>query len=583
MPNWFKSKEATSLFAEDSNLRLRDDMGQPGAFFPVEANGRPYGEDIPNASHSASVECRDKTRQKPENYDGRLYVNGDSGTYAHDVPPLERVDTREPAADQPTGHHIHSIEPRPIHVLVAGAGLSGVALAIELQKLPNVTFQIFEKNADIGGTWYENRYAGAACDVASHAYQYTFRPNHRWTHHFAPAAEIREYIQMVCREYDVYRNTHLNTRVKSANWDDETGRWSLEVVDDRTGSASIALGDMFVNAGGILNDWKWPDLKGLADFKGTLMHSASWDESVDFSGRAVGVVGSGATGIQIVSTIQKAVRSLDLYIRSPTYVLPTVGVGIEASAFNEPYDAAEMDRFEKDPAYYAKFRKRIESQMNENFMTSRKSSVAQKTSREWAERKMREIIKSPALQEKLIPSWELGCRRVTPSLPFLKAVQEDNVQVIRSGMERITQDGVETVDGISHPCDVLICATGFDTSFIPRFNIIGRGQRSLGDVWKSNGTPEAYMGLAVAGFPNYFTFLGPNCPIANGSLVPCIESIASYVAQVVQKMQRCQIKSLEIREDLQKKFNEYIQAAHQNLVWTGSCGSWCMWLSYPRA
>ncbi|VZH93959.1 unnamed protein product, partial [Fusarium fujikuroi] len=169
--------------------------------------------------------------------------------------------------------------------------------------------------------------------------------------------------------------------------------------------------------------------------------------------------------------------------------------------------------------------------------------------------------------------WELGCRRLTPSLPYLKAIQEPNVNVIRTGIRRITEKGIETEDGELHEVDTLICATGFNTSFSSRFNIVGRNGVSLRTMWKARG-PEAYLGMAIAGLPNYFTLLGPNCPIANGSLIPCIESSAKYIVQAITKIQTDQIRSLDVKQPVQDAFNDYVQEVHKDLVWTGSCQSW---------
>ncbi|KAF5561450.1 sterigmatocystin biosynthesis monooxygenase stcW [Fusarium phyllophilum] len=186
---------------------------------------------------------------------------------------------------------------------------------------------------------------------------------------------------------------------------------------------------------------------------------------------------------------------------------------------------------------------------------------------------MSSAIASPELREKLIPSWELGCRRLTPSLPYLKAIQEPNVNVIRTGIRRITEKGIETDNGQIHEVDTLICATGFNTSFSSRFTIVGKNGVSLRSMWKARG-PEAYLGMAIAGLPNYFTLLGPNCPIANGSLIPCIESSAKYIVQVITKIQTDQIRSLDVKQPIQDAFNDYVQEVHKDLVWTGSCQSW---------
>ncbi|KAL3444241.1 flavin-binding monooxygenase [Aspergillus insuetus] len=468
-----------------------------------------------------------------------------------------------PSPSQPAlygKHPIHEAATRPLHVVIVGAGPSGIALAIQIKSLAHVTYQVFEKNADVGGTWFENRYPGAACDVASHAYQYTFASNPNWSHHFAPAEEIGEYFKAVAARYELYSCIKLNTEVKRAKWDEERGIWAIDVVNHATGEHSQVAGDIFVNAGGILNAWKWPEIDGLGTFDGPCLHTAAWDASVDVKGKRIGVIGSGATGVQVVPQLQRVGASVTVFVRSPSYILPNVG-------------EEQKQAFQNDADDYTRFRKAVEQQMNENFSASIKGSVAQHEARNWAEKAMREAIVSKELQDKLIPDWELGCRRITPGLPYLQAVQQANVEIVRLPIERISEKGICTEGGDQHQFDILVCATGFDTSFRPRYPIIGRNQIDLRNLWREQ-TPEAYMGLAVSGFPNYFTILGPNCPIANGSLIPCIEWSAKYICQAVQKIQRCQIRRLDVRLHMQKSLNEYIQNVHRDLVWTGNCVSW---------
>ncbi|PVH71109.1 FAD/NAD(P)-binding domain-containing protein [Cadophora sp. DSE1049] len=470
-------------------------------------------------------------------------------------------------------HHSYDSSRRPLHVVIAGAGPSGIAMAIELMNLSHITFEVFEKNPEVGGTWFENKYLGAACDVASHAYQYTFASNHDWSSHFAPAPEIFQYFKGVAERFKILEHIRLNTRIVSATFDEISSRWQLCVSNADDGMQTELQADIFINATGILNKWKWPDIAGLQNFKGPKLHTANWDTSWDWHGKRVAVIGSGATGIQVVPKLQPKVKSLEVYVRSPTYILPSVGFGVESSTFNEPYTKEEKERFHNDKKYYREFRKAIEQQMNENFAASIQNSAAQIEGRQWAENMMRKSIKSEELQKKLIPKWELGCRRLTPGKPYLDVVQRENVEIVTSHIDKIVEGGIKTVDGRTHHLDAIVCATGFDTSFTPAFELHGLKNQNLRMMW-SQSPAEAYMGLAVSGFPNYWTFLGPNTPIANGSLIPCIEWSAKYIVQALKKMQAEQIKSMNIKKNIQDAFNEYTQAVHKDLVWTGSCRSW---------
>ncbi|KAH7012944.1 hypothetical protein EDB80DRAFT_638624 [Ilyonectria destructans] len=480
----------------------------------------------------------------------------------------------EPLAASYGQHPIHDRAQRPLQVLVIGAGPSGIAMLIELLKIPFITIRCVEKNADVGGTWLETRYPGAACDVASHAYQYSFKSKPNWSRHFAPAEEIGDYFISVAKTYDLYPYITFNSRVISAEWNESNALWQVQVVDSAKGNTvETFVANVLINAGGILNDWAWPEIDGLQSFKGHKVHTAAWDPTIDLKDKSVAVIGSGASSIQVVPSIQPVAKRVDVYVRSPTYILPTVGFGVESSSYNEPYTESEIERFSTDPVYYKEFRKRIEQQMNENFSSSRKASSEQVKARLWAENMMKKAIASPELQEKLIPSWELGCRRLTPGLPYLNAVQQPNVNIVRDGIKSITEVGIETDDGRVTEIDVIIFATGFVTSFSSRFNIVGRHGRTLKEMWKDRGA-EAYLGTAIAGLPNYFTLLGPNCPIANGSLVPCIEQSVKYITRVLEKMQRDQIKFLHVKQHVQNAFNDYAQEVHKDLVWTGSCNSW---------
>ncbi|KAI9040204.1 uncharacterized protein KD926_008528 [Aspergillus affinis] len=315
--------------------------------------------------------------------------------------------------------------------------------------------------------------------------------------------EIGEYFKSVAADFDLYNRMQFNAQVTSAIWDKTQGTWSLDVFDSTNGTHYTVKGDIFVNAGGILNAWKWPEIPGLDTFQGPCLHTDSWDPSVDLEGKRIGVIGTGATGVQVVPQLQKVGRSVTLFMRTPSYILPNVGFGIEASTFNEECDEARKQSFRDDPVAYKQFRKTIEQQMNGNFSASVKGSAAQKAARNWAEKAMRGVIASKDLQDKLVPDRELGCRRITPGLPYLKAIQEQNVKIVRSPIKYISEKGIHTSDDNLHRLDVLVCATDFDTSFRPCYPIIGRNQVNLRDLWREQ-TPEAYMGLTVSSFPNYF-------------------------------------------------------------------------------
>ncbi|KAH7025578.1 hypothetical protein B0J12DRAFT_771672 [Macrophomina phaseolina] len=460
---------------------------------------------------------------------------------------------------------------RPIHVLVAGMGISGIALAIELKKRPNITFEIFEKNADVGGTWFENTYPGVACDLASHVYQYTFAWNPNWTSRFAPGHEIRKYYSDVATKFDVRRFAHFNTRVNSATWDEVSGKWTVLVTGKGDEAPRAVKGDVFVNAGGVLNNWRWPDIEGLHDFRGTLLHTANWNESPEFEGKTVAVIGSGASGVQILPQVQPKAAHVLQFVRTPTYLLPFVGFGPEHEKWNEPYSEEHKQRLRTDPEYYLQFRKTLEKE-HHGFAVMRRDSKEQKEARKVVTEAMRKILKSKDLQDKLIPNFEFWCNRPSPGLLFLEAVQKENVEVLTTSITRFVPEGIQTADGQVHHVDAIICATGFDVSFRPHYDIIGQDGLNLSQLWKQKSA-EGYLGVSVAGFPNYFSLLGPNSPIGNGSVTATIEYLSKYICQALEKMQHDQIKSMRVKRSVEVAFNGYAQAVHKDLVWTGDCKS----------
>jgi cation diffusion facilitator CzcD-associated flavoprotein CzcO len=298
--------------------------------------------------------------------------------------------------------------------------------------------------------------------------------------------------------------------VTSAVWHEDSREWAVEVE----GRPAISC-NILINAGGILNDYKFPDIPNLASFKGPVLHSAAWDSSVSLRDKRVAIIGAGASAMQVLPAIREECRSVDVYIRTPSWISPPVDSTTEAGG-NPAYTPSQMAQWRDDDEFALRERKRFESSFNGPFRTFLKNSAEQKEMRARFEAYMRSQIRDAELQERLIPDFEAGCRRVNPSRTYLEALQAPNVQPIFDHVDSIDPQGV-VAGGQLHEADVLVCATGFDTSFIPRFPIVGRAGVSLAELWKDDAV--SYMGTAVSGFPNYLIFLGPNTPISNGSLI----------------------------------------------------------------
>lgn len=330
---------------------------------------------------------------------------------------------------------------------------------------------------------------------------------------YATSKEIQRYLKSVCKRFGLQKYIRYNSKVVGAIWQEEQGTWKVEVE----GKATVES-DVLINAGGILNNFRMPDIAGLSDFEGQLLHTAAWNGSVDLSGKHVAIIGAGASAVQVLPSIQKTCGHVDVYIRTPSWISPPFAHSQEGPV-NPPYTVQDMQQFRDDPTFSVKTRKEMESHFNGMFKAFFKSTEEQQDLRAKFELRMKNLIKDEDLQKRLIPSFEVGCRRINPGESYLVALQKPNVQAVFEPIEAIAKDGI-LVGGQVRRADVLIAATGFDTTFRPRFPIIGRENNNLQDLWES--TPVSYMGTGVAGFPNYLIFLGPNTPISNGSLMGMI-------------------------------------------------------------
>ncbi|KAF2148109.1 putative FAD-containing monooxygenase [Myriangium duriaei CBS 260.36] len=457
-------------------------------------------------------------------------------------------------------------DPR-LKVIIVGAGVSGILMAYKLKTfLPQrVVITVLEKNSDLGGTWFENRYPGCACDVPSHLYQFSFKPNPEWSQFFATSQEIQRYLKDVTQEFDLEKYIEYNTTVQRAEWDERDSIWRITVDGSRTLEA-----DIFVNATGILNNPQIPQIPGLSSFQGPVLHTANWDDSVELTGKRVAMIGAAASAIQVLPKIQKICKHVDVHIRTPSWITTPVGIE-DLSDLNPVYTPQQQYEFRSNPLSYLHTRKGLESQFNNMFKAFFRGAPEQCVIREKITERMTTIIKDEALRKNLIPDFDVGCRRINPGESWLKALQESNVTPIFDEIEKITSDGIQC-RGKVRCADILITATGFNTTFRPRFPIIGRKARNLQDIWQSE--PMSYMGIGVSGFPNYLVFLGPNTPISNGSVLGPLEATSDYFIRLLRKVIRERIKVFDIRPESQHDFDLHTQGFMKNMVWTGTCRSW---------
>ncbi|KAJ4212362.1 hypothetical protein NW759_011750 [Fusarium solani] len=481
-------------------------------------------------------------------------------------------------------------QPRKMRIIHVGAGATGLCAAYKFERqLANYELVCYEKNDEVGGTWLQNRYPGCACDVPAHIYTYTFEPNPFWKSYYAYSPEIQDYFVNFCEKYQLRKYIKVKHRVLSATWHEEKGQWAVEV--EHNGQIFTDWCHVLVNGSGLLNKYRWPDIEGLHSFQGSLIHSADWDHSVDYANKRVAVLGNGSSAIQIIPQVQKVASKVECFMRGTTWITaPMPRVPVELTSEKEGefiqdkeavhpsigqyfYTPQEIQKLANDPEYLLNYRKRIEYAINEGFAIFYKGSEASEMAHKYMVAEMNRRLKNdPVLTQKLIPSWPVGCRRLTPGDGYLEALIEPNVQCHFSEITSVTGAGLVTRDGASYEVDVIICATGYDMAWTPHFPLIGRNGISIQNAWSPE--PKCYLGIGAPGFPNYFVMNGPRGNLANGTVLPCFETELDYVVLAVKKMQSDRIKALDVRERVVDQLNEYIDAWHETSVFSAPCRSW---------
>ena len=446
-------------------------------------------------------------------------------------------------------------------VAVIGAGFSGLCMAIALKKAGIESFVVFEKAEDIGGTWRDNLYPGCACDVPSHLYSYSFEPNPNWSRMFAPQQEIWEYLRGCARKYDVLPHMRFGAEIASAEFDPTKGWWRVSTVAGDTITAR-----MVVSGIGALSIPAYPKVPGIEKFKGTTFHSARWDRDFDFAGKRVAVIGTGASAIQFVPAIAPKVKHLDLYQRTPPWVI---------SKPDRAMSAIEKTLFKYLPATQKLFRGGIYWWMESRVLGLAVDPRAMKLAEAYARFFVRRSIKDPKLRKKVTPDYTLGCKRILMSDEYYPALNRDNVDVISTGIREVKAHSLVTDDGVERPADAIIYGTGFQVSDpIGPMKIIGAQGREVRETWKDSGS-EAYLGVSVSGFPNFFLLLGPNTGLGHTSIVFMIEAQVNYVMQAVQHVLKHRGSTLDVKADVQARFNQKLQSRLDEAVWSaGGCKSW---------
>ncbi|KAK4889819.1 hypothetical protein LTR27_011437 [Elasticomyces elasticus] len=507
-----------------------------------------------------------------------IYANPDFNDIEENHVTAERDGAFIPETDS-TGYRIRE-EPygtkRPVRVVLMGAGASTLNFLKKAEEqMQNVKVTVYEKNHDVGGTWLENRYPGCACDIPSVNYQFSWKIK-LWTHFYSYSPEIWSYLKGIYDENDfINKYVKLKHQLESAVWDSEAGVWRFKVKDLTTGTVSDDEAEFFINAGGVLNNFKFPDIPGLHDFKGKLMHSAAYDEGYPVEGKRVAVIGAGSSGVQIVAKLSKTASHIFHWIRSPIWI--TAGfaqtwAGKDGANFE--YTEEQMKYLAENPKKYLEYRKQIENELNQRFKFILKGSQEAKEAREFSYEQMARHLKNdPRLVDKIIPkNFNPGCRRPTPAPGYLDALVAPNATIFTDAIGSITPKGFIDHEGKEHECDVIICATGFDTSWRPRFPLVNGEGVDLREFWAKEVT--SYLSIGIPTYPNHFTFCGPYGPLGHGSFMPLIERWTTYMFDVISKAQEENIKSFTPRLDLSLQFRQHADLFLQRTAWTSACRSW---------
>ena len=416
-------------------------------------------------------------------------------------------------------------------------------------------------------------YPGIRCDIPAHVYQSTFEPNAKWTEEYAQGAEIRDYWQRVARKHGVYDLLRLQTKVIAAEWQKQSAQWRLSLEDLASSRSYSEDFDVVITAIGRFNAWKLPDYPGIETYSGHLRHASNWDPSFDPKGKSVAVIGNGASGIQVVANLQRVVKRLDHYARSPTWIAGSfAGEGEGRKLEPIPYSAETLQSFE-DPDEYLKFRKDYESKFYRRFDAILRGSDLNVKLREAFVSSMTKRVKDkPELLRYLIPTFSPNCRRLTPGPGYLEALTQPNVDFVPTPIARITTDGIVTVDGVERKVDAIICCTGANGDMLPLFPVTVPDHGSLQDAWTPD--PYTYAGVGTPSFPNLLFIQGPNATGHSGTVPNQIETQVTYIAQLLRKVAQQAIKTFAPSKGAADDFLAYSDAFFARTVWTEDCKSW---------
>ena len=450
---------------------------------------------------------------------------------------------------------------REVDVLVVGSGFAGLGAAIRLTEQGFDDFLVIDRGSEVGGTWRDNTYPGAACDVPSHLYSFSFALNPTWSRSFSPQGEIQDYLRRTAQRYGVLDKHLFDTEMLRAAWDSAAQRWH---VDTTSGEFSARV---LVPAVGALAEPSLPAVKGLDSFRGEVFHTARWNHAADLRGKRVALIGTGASAIQVGPAIAGDVAHLDVYQRTAPWIMPRHDRAyskLESLAYRH---VPGLQRLAREAIYWGR-----ESYMvGFSGLTPALLVAAQKI----AERNITKAIDDPQLRAAVTPDWRIGCKRILISNDWYPMLAQQHVDLVTGGIAEIRENAIVAADGTVREVDAIVFATGFHVTDSPTFDrIVGTAGRSLGALWADQGQ-QAYKGATVTGFPNMLMLIGPNTGLGHTSMIYMIESQLNYLLSALHTMARKDLATFEVTPRAQQEYNENLQRSMRQTIWsTGGCSSW---------
>lgn len=445
-----------------------------------------------------------------------------------------------------------------VRVAVVGSGFGGIGTAVRLRQAGYDDFVVLERAPEIGGVWRDNRYPGCACDVESRLYSFSFAPNPHWTRRFSPGAEIWRYLRRCADEFGLAPHLRLGHEVEEAAWDAAAARWRIRT------NRGVVEAQVLVAAPGALAEPRLPDLPGVGDFRGRVLHSARWTEEESLDGARVAVVGTGASAIQIIPHIQPRVRRLTVFQRTPAWVIPRRDRALPPWVGTLLQRTPLLERGMRQGLYL----------LHEGLGLALRHPRLARALERVLRLHLRRQVPDPALRRRLRPDYTIGCKRILLSDDYYPALTQPNVELVSGGAVCLTAGGVVGADGVERAADVVIFATGFHVTDFPfARRILGAAGATLSEVWGASA--RAHLGTTVAGFPNLFVLQGPNTGLGHSSVLLMIEAQVEHVLNAIRYMDRHALAAVEPRPEAQDAFVREVDVAMTNTVWTtGGCRSW---------